>query len=132
MRVMADTNIVFSALLFPDSTPARALLCAAHNHTLILCDHIVSELFDAVSRKRPDLSPDVDVFLAEFPHETAIAPREPSKLIADPRDAPIPNAAILEDVDVIISGDKHFLNLDMERPKVMTAAGYLELIEAEV
>jgi predicted nucleic acid-binding protein len=57
-----------------------------------------------------------------------LTPREPSKLIADPKDAPILNAAIIEDVDIIISGDRHFLALDMERPKVLTAAQYLECV----
>jgi len=35
------------------------------------------------------------------------------------------NAAILADVDIIISGDKHFLELDLERPCTMKAADYL-------
>ena len=39
------------------------------------------------------------------------------------------DAAILADVDIIISGDKHFTELDIERPKVMKPAQYLELIE---
>ena len=59
------------------------------------------------------------------------APESPGKLITDPKDAPILNAAIIENVDVIISGDKHFLSLNMEQPRVMTAADYLRSEEAE-
>ena len=44
---------------------------------------------------------------------------------------PILNAAIVVDVDIIISGDKHFLMLDMERPRTMTAVQYLERIVSE-
>ena len=68
--------------------------------------------------------------LSELQHETLIAPREPSKLISDPKDAPILNAAILEDVDIVISGDRHFLSLGLERPEVLTAAQYLERMGA--
>jgi len=64
--------------------------------------------------------------LAELSFELIPAPQSPSKLIADPKDAPILNAAILADVDIIISGDKHFLNMDIERPRVLTVAKYLE------
>ena len=32
MRILIDTNILFSALLLPESRPARALLHAARNH----------------------------------------------------------------------------------------------------
>jgi predicted nucleic acid-binding protein len=55
-----------------------------------------------------------------------IAPREASKLIEDPKDAPILNAAILESVDIIVSGDRHFLSLDIETPKVSTPQDYLK------
>ena len=37
------------------------------------------------------------------------APQEPSKLISDPKDHPILNAAIVSGVDIIISGYGHFL-----------------------
>ena len=52
MKVMADTNIIISALLFPASLPARVLLHIADNHDLVLCDHIVAELRNRVARKR--------------------------------------------------------------------------------
>jgi predicted nucleic acid-binding protein len=46
MRVMADTNIYISMLLFPVSLPAKVLLHIADNHILVLCDHIVMEIRD--------------------------------------------------------------------------------------
>jgi len=131
MRVMIDTNILFSAVLFPNSKPARVLHQLCQADTLVICDYAIDELFDAIGRKRPDLFPDTEVLLAELQYEPMIAPRAPQKLIADPKDAPILNAAILADVDIIISGDNHFLSLDMERPKPMSAAQYLKYIGAE-
>lgn len=127
MRVMADTNIYVSTLLFPASLPAKVLLHIADKHELVLCDHIVAEIRDVVARKRPDLLADVDVLLAQLSYEMVIAPREPSKLISDPKDQPILNAAIMAGVDVIVSGDKHFLQLDMERPKPMPVADFWQL-----
>ncbi|MDR2615869.1 MAG: putative toxin-antitoxin system toxin component, PIN family [Oscillospiraceae bacterium] len=126
MRVLVDTNVLFSALLFPNSTPAKAIQRLCETETMVLCDYVIREMFDIIARKRPDLLADAEVMLAQLQYEGVIAPREPSKLIADPKDAPILNAAIIADVDIIISGDKHFLSLDMERPKVMTAASYME------
>ena len=127
MRVMADTNILISTLLFPASLPAKVLLHIADNHELVLCDQIVMEIRDVVGRKRPDLLADVDVLLAQLSYEMVIAPKEPSKLISDPKDQPILNAAIMAGVDVIVSGDKHFLKLDMERPKPMSVADFWQL-----
>ena len=126
MRVMADTNIFFSALLFPESRPAKALLCIIEEHNLILCDHIISELRSVVSRKKPDLLADIDVLLAKLPYELILAPQQPGKLIKDPKDHPILNAAIISDVEIIISGDKHFLELKIDTPKTITVAEFLD------
>ena len=125
---MTDTNILFSALLFPESRPAKALLHIVENHHLILCDYIVSELRKVVAQKRPDLMADIDLLMAKLPCELVIAPLQPGKLISDPKDHPILNAAIIADVDIIISGDKHFLELKMEHPKTMSAANFLDEI----
>ena len=127
MRVMADTNIIISALLFPASLPAKVLLHIANNHELVLCDYIVAEIRDVVSRKRPDLLADLDVLLAQLSCELVIAPKEPGKLIQDPKDQPILNAAIMAGVDILVSGDKHFLKLDLERPKTMSPAVFWQL-----
>ena len=131
MRVMIDTNILFSAILFPSSTPAQALRKLCQEDTLVICDYVIDELFDAIGRKRPDLFADTEVLLAELQYEAVIAPRAPQKLISDPKDAPILNSAIIADVDVIISGDKHFISLDMERPKILTASEYINYAEME-
>ena len=124
MRVMPDSNVIISALLFPASLPAKVLLHIARIHDLVLCDHIVAEVRDVVSRKRPDLLGDVDVLLAQLSYELVIAPQEPGKLIQDPKDQPILNAAIIAGVDIVVSGDKHFLKLDLERPRTMSPAEF--------
>jgi putative PIN family toxin of toxin-antitoxin system len=126
MKIIADTNILISALLFPDSVPSKALIHISENHELVLCDYIVEEFYDVIGRKFSDLTADADLLLAELSYETIIAPREASKLIDDPKDAPILNAAILEGVDIIVSGDRHFLKLGIETPKISTPQDYLE------
>ena len=127
MRILVDTNILFSALLFPKSVPAKALLYAIDNYEIVLCDRNISELKDILLRKAPIFLPDVEVFLAEFSYELIPAVDYGEKLIRDVKDQPILNAAIVFNVDVILTGDKDFLSLDMEYPKCVTAAKFLEL-----
>jgi predicted nucleic acid-binding protein len=38
---MVDTNVIVSALLFPESVPAKALLNISEDHDLVLCDYII-------------------------------------------------------------------------------------------
>lgn len=86
--------------------------------------NIVAEIRDVVARKRPDLLADVEALLAQLSYEMVPAPKEPGKLISDPKDQPVLNAAIMAGVDVIVSGDKQFLKLEMERPKPMSVAAF--------
>lgn len=126
MRILVDSNILFSAILFPRSKPALALLHAANNHEIVLCDRNIEELRKVLKRKAPDLLPDADVLFAEMSYELIPAVFHPEKLIRDAKDQPILNAAIVYDVDIILTGDKDFLSLNMEHPKCMTAAQFLK------
>ena len=62
-RVLVDTNIVISALLFPNSTPARALTIVLDEHRLVLTQWVLDELHEVIGRKRPDLLPALETFL---------------------------------------------------------------------
>ena len=127
MKVLVDTNILFSAILFPQSKPALALLHAARYHDMVLCDRNIFELRDILKRKAPKALPDAEVLLAELSYELIPAAYHVEKLIRDAKDQPILNAAIVSDVDIILTGDKDFLCLDIEHPRCMTAAQFLEL-----
>lgn len=126
MRVLIDTNILFSALLFPNSRPAQALMHVAEYHDMVLCDRNIVEIRDILRRKAPKYLPDAEVLLAELSYELIPAVDHAEKLIRDAKDQPILNAAIVADVDIILTGDKDFLSLDLEHPKCMTAADFLE------
>lgn len=124
-RVLVDTNVVISALLFPKSTPAQASTHVLDEHRLVLTDWIVDELFDVVDRKRPDLRLALEAFLAGIDFEIA-SPGHSSVPISDPDDQPILDAAMAAGVDVIVTGDKHFLSLSIDQPRILTARGFLD------
>jgi len=126
MRVLVDTNILLSAMWFKNSVVAKTLLYVANNHELILCDRNVVEMRDVIKRKTPDILADAEVFLAELSYELIPAVEEAEKLIRDPKDQPILNAAIVSNIDVILTGDKDFLSLNLDSPRPMTVAQFLQ------
>ena len=126
MRVMLDSNVIASAVYNPNSKPARVLNDICENHEMVLCDHIVAECYDVMRRKFPQHLAVLDKLFTSLGYELVVAPRSGGLSMSDPKDAPILNAAILSDVDMIVSGDNHFLSLAMDRPKVLTPAQYLE------
>lgn len=126
MRILIDTNVLFSALLFPLSKPAKALLYVADNHEIVLCDRNIAELRDILKRKAPKYLPDAEVLFAELSYELIPSVDYTEKPIRDAKDQPILNAAIVYDIDIILTGDKDFLSLDMEKPRCMTVAQFFE------
>ena len=127
MKVLVDTNVLFSALLFPGSKPAKAVLHIAEKHEMVLCDRNIAELREILERKAPEYLPDAEVLLAEMAYELIPAAIHAEKLIRDANDQPILNAAILHNIDVVVTGDKDFLCLDLDRPVCMTPAQFLEI-----
>ena len=131
MKILTDTNILISALFYPDSKPANALYHAANNYELVLCDQNVTELRRIAKEKFSNKQADIDIFLAELSYEIIPAIESSQKLINDPEDAPILNAAIASNIDLIISGDKHFKSLNLAQPKTMTADEYLKIYKSD-
>ena len=132
MRILVDTNILLSAMWFKDSRLARTLLYVAGNHELVLCDKNISEMRDVIKRKTPEVLADAEVFLAELSYELIPSVEEADKLIRDPKDQPILNAAIVSGIDVILTGDKDFLCLCLESPKTMTISQFIEFVGVEL
>lgn len=126
MRILVDTNILISAILFPHTKEAQTLLYITEHHDIVLCDRNICELREVINRKKPDKLPDIEVFLAELSYELIPAVYHAEKLIRDVKDQPILNAAIIANVDVILTGDKDFLCLNMKHPKCMSVTDFLK------
>ena len=125
MKVLVDTNIIISALLFPKSKPAKALFHTVEHHQLVFCEQNIRELRDVLNRKASHMLPNAEILLAELSYELIPAVQQTEKFIRDTKDQPILNAAIAADVDIILTGDKDFLSLESAHPKCVTAAQFL-------
>lgn len=125
MRILIDTNILISAILFPNSRVAKTLLYVTQYHNVVLCDKNVSELRDVLSREKPEILLDAEILLVEMSYELIPATYHINQVIRDAKEQPILNAAIIADVDIILTGDKDFLCLDIEKPKCMTINDFL-------
>ena len=87
-RVLLDTNVIISALLYPGSTPDLVMRLVLDDHHLVLCEQIVSELHVVVRRKRPDLIASLKDLWNDLDAE--MAPVGSAEVtMADPADEPI-------------------------------------------
>ncbi len=123
MRVMIDTNVLISAILFPGSLPDRAVKKTADDHTAVLCRQIIDELHRIFEEKFAERRSKLEIFLNNFFFEQIENPQRPKAgdypEIRDPADLPILAAAVCGDVDLILTGDKDFKAVDIERPEIV-------------
>ena len=129
MRIMLDTNVLVSALLFPGQKINALMEIVTTEHQLVLSSYIVDELFDVTQRKFPDKVETVDTLLSQLPYELVYTPKQlkPDLFeIRDVKDYPILYTAITDDVDVFITGDDDFSDVEVEKPEIVTPAGFLD------
>lgn len=129
MRVMLDTNVLLSALLFPSERMNRMMQFILEKHRLVLSSFVVEELLYVVKRKFPGKLQTVDDLLVAMSFELAYTPQELQQGLFDIRDAkdyPVLYTAMREDVDVLITGDKDFADVNVERPEILTPAQFMD------
>lgn len=126
MRIMVDSNIVISALLFPKGRISALMQEVLLKHTICIASFSLDEIEKVIRRKFPNELAIFDTFLNEMPYEIL---RTPDRLpetpsIRDLDDRPILATALLGDVDILLTGDKDFDDVVIERPTIMTPAQF--------
>lgn len=126
---MLDTNVIISALLFPSAKMNAMMQCVLMKHRLVLSSYVVDELKRVVRRKFPQKEAVIDKLLTMLSFEYAYTPEKVEDglfYIRDIKDYPVLYTAILEDVDVLVTGDRDFADIDIEKPEIMTPTEFIE------
>jgi putative PIN family toxin of toxin-antitoxin system len=129
MRVMLDTNVLVSVLLFPNQNMDALIYKITTKHQLVLSSYVVDELLNVTHRKFKDKVSMVDLLLSHLPYEFVYTPQHPKQgafAMRDEKDYPVLYSAIIEDVDIFVTGDKDFDKIDLEKPKIISPAGFLK------
>ena len=120
---MLDTNVLISLLLFPNQRMNAMMEHIFKEHELVLSSFVVDELKDVVRRKFPAKVKVVDKLLLKMSYELVYTPEEIDETlfdINDPNDYAVLYTAIIKDVDVLITGDKDFAKMEIEKPEILT------------
>ncbi|HJA66177.1 MAG TPA: putative toxin-antitoxin system toxin component, PIN family [Candidatus Mediterraneibacter cottocaccae] len=131
MRVLIDTNVLISAALNAKGTPFQAYVKASSypNHGLI-CEQNVDEMKRIFNKKFPNRLTSLDKFLSVALMTLELIPVPTDEDISESQirdidDRPILRAAINAEADILLTGDKDFLESGIEHPVIMTPADFL-------
>lgn len=130
---MIDTNIFISAVLFPKGRAAEALCKAlALPYQPVVCDYVIDELRRKFKEKFPERTDELEAFLymALPTFDVVSTPKESvdaESKIRDPKDRPILRAALKAGAEVLLTGDKDFLESSVKDPRIISVSAFLEM-----
>ena len=95
----------------------------------MLSSYVLDELRGVIKDKFPAKFAELDIFLTNLPFEYVYTPDTLDKTkypaLRDSGDLPVLASAVMADVDILLTGDKDFADLEMDRPEILTPAQFL-------
>ena len=133
MRVLIDSNVLFSAVFRSGSTPHQAYIKSLNPpYHCLVCEQSLDELYESFLEKFPGRARELEAFIYNTLAVVEVIPvpetAHPDEAkLRDPDDALIFRAAIAANADIIISGDLDFIESSIKKPVIMKAAQFLQI-----
>ena len=128
MKVMLDTNILISAFVFKSEIMNKLIYKLSQKYEIIICSYTINELKEILKTKFNTKIKYFNEFLENFPFTLIYTPKNIKKdlfRIRDRDDYIILYTAIFYNIDIFITGDKDFDDVEVEKPKIMTVSQFL-------
>ena len=130
-RVMIDTNVIISAVLFPGGTAHQAFVKAASPpFEPIISDYVLQEIDRKIHEKFSHKAAAFHQFLSVIsltfptvPTPTLVYPDESQ--IRDPKDRPVLRSALAYQADYLLTGDKDLLESGLITPVIISPSRLL-------
>ncbi len=128
MKILIDSNVLISALLSPKGTSALAFIKALDiQNEAMVCEQNIEELCRFFRQKMPAKENVLNNFLLDLYKnlEIVCVPEEVLSTelkIRDADDRPILRAAVVAGADIILTGDRDFLESGINKPLILTPA----------
>lgn len=128
MKILIDTNVLISALVFRGriNTVIKELL--ESEHELFISTYILSEFEEKLSEKWPDRKKEMLRLFQEIGLEVKESTDKVESALRDIKDDPILADAREYDVDILLTGDKDFLESGISNPKICSPNALYELL----
>jgi predicted nucleic acid-binding protein len=118
MRVFLDTNVLFSAIVYPTSVSRRAFEEIILHHIPVICEYSLIEIQRILKAKSPHVIAKWDRLITTINFELAYTPTDQLEsypvAIRDKNDLPILVSAYLTEPDLLVSGDKDFHSAEIK------------------
>jgi len=122
MRILIDTNVLISAFVFGGKAGKLLELLFDSNHELLVSTYIDAEFKAKLEQKWHDKAEIVYTLYHTLPFVFCESSPEQKGELRDTKDIPVLSDAVFHNADIILSGDKDFLEAGLEKPQVFSPA----------
>ena len=126
MKIMVDTNVLISAFVFGGRAGKLMHKLIASEHILYISDYIDKEFKAKLELKWPDKAARVYELFHTMSFQFCESTGEKLGNLRDEKDIPVLSDALYHKVDLILTGDRDFLEADLTQPLVLSPSMFLE------
>ncbi len=130
MRIVLDTNVLISAFVFPGGTPEIVYRLVLEGKVALITSRVLlAEFARVLTRKFGWDAVRTEAAVAQLVRlATVVEPfKSVHEIVADPADDRVLEAAAAGNAEIIVSGDRHLLNLGSWRGiQIATPAAFLQ------
>ena len=120
MRILIDTNVLVSAFVFGGKAGTLMNMLFESSHELLVSDYVDAEFKAILEMKWKEKSEKVYSLYHKLPFVFCESSPMPMGNLRDVKDIPVLSDALFHHADMILSGDKDFIEADIERPLVFS------------
>ena len=128
MKILIDTNVLISAFVFGGKAGCLLELLFDSNYTLLISDYVDSEFKSKLEEKWSQKAEKVYSLYHTLPFVFCESSPTQQGDLRDKKDIPVLSDALYHAADIILSGDKDFLEADLEKPLVYSPAMMYEFL----
>lgn len=128
MKILLDTNVLISAFVFGGTSGKLLDELLISEHTLYISDYIDKEFKAKLEQKWPLKANQIYSLYRILSFYFCESTTKMLGNLRDKKDIPVLSDALFHHIDVILTGDKDFLEADLEKPIIMSPAMFWEYL----
>lgn len=128
MRIMLDTNILISALVFGGAVRSQVRKLFQHGDILCVSEYILEEFDEVAAEKWPEKAAELKEIVRHAGFVLVDRAEETSDELRDAKDNPVLADARASGIDAILTQDKDFLESGIETPSIYSVSKMWEYL----
>ena len=120
MKILIDTNILISALVFGGKALNLLAILTRFGHELCASSFIENEFQAKIWQKWPQKAEDIYDLYLQIGFKKLKSTKKILDRLRDKKDLPVLSDGLFHKMDVILTGDKDFLEANLNSPLILS------------